>query len=399
MTHRWPGRLSRSTARAEAVADIRGDTVRTFLDMDTRQSIAAGGVDALRKLGRADDSLHEQWRRVEEQCFAAGATYLAATERPESDVSEEAWSAFASAIAELGAASAAVDRFYEAYRGRLEHAVAEYAAVPRLAADARRAAREVAGRVDGTQPYHDFRSVRTALRNVDAALDALARAEATGLGPDVVAAAARTRDATDALRTALADAPGRADAATKALASVRTRLQAVGTRAENIAPAYSALLREFVAAGSADLTGARERCEQHMRAAAADIEDATVAARRGDPEGALDRIAAARQHLADAEEDVDAVTDRLARLREVRDHPDRVEQGVRFRLRDAQLLVVDRGRVAEWGSVLDAQLARLERAGERLTVGRPDYWAYLRELDAIDAFVAGVIDRVRGRRG
>ncbi|WP_308126547.1 hypothetical protein [Rhodococcoides corynebacterioides] len=398
MTHRWPGRLSRSTARAEAVADIRSDTVRSFLDMDTRQSIAAGGVHALEKLGRAEDALRERWRRVEEQCFAAGATYLAATERPESDASEEAWSAFAAAIAQLAAASAAVDEFYGAYRGRLEHAVAEYAAVPRLAADARRTAQDAAGRVDGSQPYHRFPSVRRALGEVDAALTALARAEATGLGPDVVAAAACTREAADALRSTLADAPGRADAAAKALASVRTRLQAVGTRAENIAPAYSALLREFVAAGSADLTGARERCEEHMRAAAADIDAATVAARQGDPEGALDHIGVARQHLADAEEDVDAVTDRLARLREVRDHPDRVEQGVRFRLRDAQLLVVDRGRVAEWGSVLDAQLARLERAGDRLAVGRPDYWAYLRELDAIDAFVAGVIDRVRGRR-
>ncbi|WP_231476360.1 hypothetical protein [Rhodococcus sp. UNC23MFCrub1.1] len=398
VTHRWPGRLSRGRARTEAVAAIRADTVRTFLDMDKRQSIASAGVDALERLGRSDDSLRARWRPVEEQCFAAGASYLAATERPESDASEEAYDAFATAIAHLSAASVAVDQFYEAHRARLEHATLEYAAVPRLANDARTAATSVLATVTGSEPHHSYRSVRDAVAAVHRALDGLAAAESGGSGTAVTGRAAQVRSAADDLRRALAEAPGRAGSASTALASVRTRLQAVGTKAEYIAPAYSALLREFVAASSDDLSRARENCETHMVEAARDIDDAATARDRGDPEEALDRITAARQHLADAEADIEAVTGRLARLREVRDDPGAVDRRVRFRLRDAQLLAVDRGLVAEWGSVLDAQLARIERAAAALGTGRPDYWAYLRELDSVEDFISGVVDRIRGRQ-
>lgn len=372
--------------------------MRTFLDMDTRQSIASSGVDALERLGRSDDRLREAWRPVEEQCFAAGATYLAATERPESDASEQAYQAFAAAIGELGAASAAVDRFYEAHRARLEHAQQEYAAVPRLAADARSAARAVTSGIDGSAPHHGYRSVTDAVAILDRLLADLDRAVAEGSGTAVQQAAARVRDATDTVRTALTDAPAKAETARRSLASVRTRLQAVGTRAEYIAPAFSALLREFVAASSEDLATAREDCGAHMVAAAQDIDDAAAAERAGDPEAALAAITRAREHLADAESDIDAVTGRLARLREARDDASAVEQRVRFRLRDAQLLAVDRGLVAEWGSVLDAQLARIDRATEALGTGRPNYWAYLREIDSITEFIAGTVDRIRGRQ-
>ncbi|MBY6539240.1 hypothetical protein HQ325_11210 [Rhodococcus sp. BP-349] len=366
--------------------------------MDKRQSIASAGVDALERLGRSDDSLRARWRPVEEQCFAAGSSYLGATERPESDATEEAYDAFAGAIAHLSAASAAVDQFYEAHRARLEHALSEYAAVPRLANDARTAATSVLATVTGSEPHHSYRSVRDAVDAVHRALDGLAAAESGGSGTAVTGRAAQVRSAVDDLRRALAEAPGRAGSASTALASVRTRLQAVGTKAEYIAPAYSALLREFVAASSDDLSRARENCETHMVEAARDIDDAATARDGGDPEEALDRITAARQHLSDAEADIEAVTGRLARLREVRDDPGAVDRRVRFRLRDAQLLAVDRGLVAEWGSVLDAQLARIERAAEALGTGRPDYWAYLRELDSVEDFISGVVDRIRGRQ-
>ncbi|MGB6180480.1 MAG: hypothetical protein WBF79_04460 [Rhodococcus sp. (in: high G+C Gram-positive bacteria)] len=397
MTHRWPGRLSRGKARSDAVAGIRADTVKSFLDMDKRQSIASSGVDALERLGRADDRLRAEWRPVEEQCFAAGAAYLAATERAESDATEEAYDAFASAISHLAAASGSVDRFYGAHRARLEHAMSEYAAVPRLANDARSAANSILQTVTGSEPHHQYRSVSEATDALRATLSALDRAEHEGHGTTIMEAAADTRAATDVLRGALAEAPGKADAATRALASVRTRLQAVGTKAENIAPAYSALLREFVAASSEDLAHARENCSTHMTAAATDIDAAKSAVDRARPEVALDKIADARAHLADAESDIESVTGRLDRLREVRDDRGSVEGRVRFQLRDAQLLVVDRGLVAEWGSVLDAQLARIERAAAALETGRPNYWAYLCELDSIGAFVSGVVDRVRGR--
>ena len=74
-----------------------------------------------------------------------------------------------------------------------------------------------------------------------------------------------------------------------------------------------------------------------------------------------------------------------------------VERRVRFRIRDAQRLVVDTATVAEWGSVLDAQSARVDRAVAALTGPHPDYWALLTEVDAVTTFVADIVARVRAQ--
>jgi hypothetical protein len=91
------------------------------------------------------------------------------------------------------------------------------------------------------------------------------------------------------------------------------------------------------------------------------------------------------------------VTDRLATLRAVKENPESKVRDVRFRLRDAQHLAVQRGLTAEWGSVLDAQLNRIDRAVDALTGVHPDYWAYVKDLDAVSTFITGVVNRMRGR--
>jgi hypothetical protein len=64
-------------------------------------------------------------------------------------------------------------------------------------------------------------------------------------------------------------------------------------------------------------------------------------------------------------------------------------------LRDAQRLVVDRGLVAEFGPVLDAQSVRLANAEERLTGAHPDHWLYLTELRGVRDRVKDVVARAR----
>ncbi|MGA9873921.1 MAG: hypothetical protein WBQ44_22635, partial [Rhodococcus sp. (in: high G+C Gram-positive bacteria)] len=135
---------------------------------------------------------------------------------------------------------------------------------------------------------------------------------------------------------------------------------------------------------------------RHIEQAEEDLSAARAASDSGNPEEALDYIAQARAHLSEAEKLVDAVTDRLSLLREVKANPIKKEQAARFTLRDAQQLAVNRGMVAEWGSVLDAQLARIDRANAALTGPHPDYWSYLQDLDSIASFITGVIDRMRG---
>ena len=67
----------------------------------------------------------------------------------------------------------------------------------------------------------------------------------------------------------------------------------------------------------------------------------------------------------------------------------------RFRVRDAQRLAVDRGAVTEWGSVLDAQVARIDRTVAALTGRHPDYWKYHLALEEVSQYVSTIVTRIR----
>ncbi len=367
-----------------------------FLDMDKRQSIASSGVDAVRSVTPERD-LSAQWASAEKACFDAGAAYLAAVEQFDGIVTTQAQAAFQNAAHELGEAAKAVDRFYSAHRDTLEHARSALAATPRLAQDAKAAAEKAQLAVASADPaFTDYPSIRSAWRAVDAAVASLDTVMSSRDALGARTAAANVREAAAALEEAVAAAPGRTNEARSALASVRTRVEAVNTRFDRLAPAFSSLLREFNAASSADLSGNERLSARHIEQAQEDLSAARASAECGNPEESLDYIAQARAHLSDAEKLVDAVTERLAMLRQVKSDPTRKEQAVRFTLRDAQQLAVNRGLVAEWGSVLDAQLARIDRANAALTGTHPDYWSYLQDLDSISSFITGVIDRMRG---
>ena len=106
-------------------------------------------------------------------------------------------------------------------------------------------------------------------------------------------------------------------------------------------------------------------------------------------------ITRARSALANAEQLVDGVTDRLNELRVVQKDPPAAAGRVRFQIRDAQLLAVNLGLVEQWGSVLDAQVLRVDRAVATLTGRHPDYWGYLVDLRAISDFVTGVVNKMK----
>ncbi len=367
-----------------------------FLDMDKRQSIASSGVDAVRNL-TPDRGLGGLWAAAEKLCFDAGAAYLAAVEQFDGVHGAAANTAFENATRGLGAASRAVDEFYAAHRHTLEDAQSAVAATPQLAESAKAlAAAAQTGVADADPAFTGYPSIRSAFTAVD---DAVASLETAMASRNIVGArdtATRVREAAAALNEAVRAAPGRAKEARSALASVRTRVEAVRTRFDRLAPAFSALLREFNAASSADLSGNERASSRHIEQAEEELSAARAAAESGNPEQALEYIIQARAHLADAEFLVDAVTDRVELLRSVKENPRAQEQSVRFTLRDAQQLAVNRGLVAEWGSVLDAQLARIDRATVALTGTHPDYWSYVQDLNSISSFITGVIDRMRG---
>ncbi|WP_246002899.1 hypothetical protein [Nocardia tenerifensis] len=392
----------RSSGNNEWIAPAREALASAFLDMDKRQSAAEAAVHAAEQVF-PDRRMAAAWEPVRGRCYDAAGAYVALTERLEQ--AERDGIALAqgpqqaqSVTRQLTDAARAVDEFYRGNQAQLEHAVAVLGTVPQLAQQVKVAAAGVRGQAAESE-YANYPSVRSQAAAVDEALITLEAAEPGASAATVREAANRLETATKRLADALAQAPSRAAAAKTAISSVTTRLAAARTRAEGLAPAYSALLREFSAASSADLADNERESQRAIEAADAALGRARAAAAAHDPETALDLTTSARGYLTEAEQQVDAVTKRLATLRAVRSDPQEKAKAVRFRLRDAQMLAVSRGLVTEWGSVLDAQVARIDRISETLSGRHPDYWAYVVELDTIADFIAGVVERMRKQAG
>lgn len=381
-----------------ALRHARANLTSAFLDMDARQSAAAAAVAAAEQFA-PEHRLRDAWRGVEAQCFAAGENYLAVTSR----YPDDAWAPpiahqeFDTCSRLLLGASHAVYDFHTRHQDVLSRAAAAAAAAPRLADDAMAAATRAVGALDALDPaFAAYPSVTGAATALDTALDVLLRRRDAGSPQEIKDAAQDVTDRAQALVEAVDAAPRRAEQARRAVSSVATRLDAVGNRATRLPGAYSALLREFNAASSADLVENERAGRARMVDAAAELDAARAALRSGDPEAALARTEKVREHLSAADAAVDGVTGRLAVLRELKTDPRGRASGVRFRIRDAQRLAVDRGLTREWGSVLDAQVERIDRAEARLTGPHPDYWAFSTELDLVSEFIARVVQRMRG---
>ncbi|MFG1790587.1 hypothetical protein [Nocardia sp. NPDC049149] len=392
----------RSSGNSEWIEQARGSLASAFLDMDKRQSAAEAAVHASEQVF-PDRRLAVRWEPVRSRCYDAAGAYVTLTELLEQAERDDTPIVDGPARAEavtrqLTDAARAVDEFYRGNQTQLEHAVSVLGTVPQFARQVKITAAGVR-RQAAESAFASFPSVREHAGTVDEALVTLEAAERDAPVATVREAANRLEAATKVLADALAQAPSRAGAAKTAIASVTTRLAAAHTKAEGLAPAYSALLREFNAASSADLADNGRESQRAIEAADAALARARAAAAENNPEIALDLTTSARGYLTEAERLVDAVTKRLSLLREVRSDPQDKAKAVRFRLRDAQMLAVSRGLVTEWGSVLDAQAARIDRISETLTGRHPDYWAYVAELDTVTDFIAGVVDRMRKQAG
>jgi hypothetical protein len=377
----------------------RNAVTQAFLALDDEQRAAAAVVGAADELGTGR-RLDTDWSQIAAVGDAATEAYLSATREFPLDGTGPIAGARAAderAQREIEQAREAIRRFRAAHSRVLDEAALALNSLPRTVQEARAAVLEA----------------RTAVQLADAsgvrsrrAADRLADAErAVGLLDTPGSGLKQRRDS--ALRvlelaracTGLAtEAPRTAQSVRSALTSIPTRRAAAVTKAEQIEPAMSALRREFSEPCSRDLIGSEARTREAIEAADVAIEAARRDAGVGDWDSAADQVAAARAALGQAEQRHDAVTDRLTELRAVRANPAKVAAETRFVLRDAQRLVVDRGLVAEFGQVLDAQSVRLQNAQDRLADGvHPDYWLYLTELRGITERVRQVVAQSRKR--
>jgi chromosome segregation ATPase len=370
--------------------------VGAFLQLDQRLSIITDGVEAAAALGMSGE-LVRAFVPLRDACYETINEYLAlsgqeARATPLGDV-QRTMNRITDSIRSL-------DQFYERNSTQIEHARTSYAAVPDEAAKARTESDQLLERLGGLPTDQlAYSSVKSALDQHDQArlqLDA-AQLDVAGGGGDRAELrnkAAALTAAVKKLRQAVDQAPSRAGEAAAALASVRTRLSAVRNRSARMPETYSALLREFSAECSKDLVGHDRRSARDLEVAASEIDSAAAQVTQ-DPEEALAAITRARSVLANAEQLVDGVTDRLNELRVVQKDPPAAAGRIRFQIRDAQLLAVNLGLVKQWGSVLDAQVLRVDRAVATLTGRHPDYWGYLVDLRAISDFVTGVVSKMK----
>jgi hypothetical protein len=345
-----------------------------------------------------------KWAPVRDICDAATTAYLTAAnglEEPSeggasTTSAPNAHQLIETARQSLITATAAVTDFEERHRTQLQAAIHEGLGVQRTTEEANRAA-HVAERAlaSAETRFLQYPSVTAASTDLAAARRELAEATLANRRPAARAAAQRVLTSAAQLHAALAEAPGTSVRAQQVVTAVRTRLEAVNNRFATLRPNFSLLLREFPAASSNDLTSNERQAAADIDAARSVLDQAAAAATQGRPEHALQLTTTARQHLARADDLVDAVADRLELLRRIRADPTDKEQRVRFEVRDAQRLAVAAGVVQAWGSVLDAQVARIDRIVDQIRVPRPDYWAYSQALDDVSKFVDATVDKIR----
>ena len=365
-----------------------------FLQTDQLLAEIEDGIAATRDADSTRQVVDE-WAPVRERHAAATETYLQ-LQRSGPDAPYESASVYQDCTRALEHVSAEMTAFRDRFGKNLSRARAAREASAQAARQARVAANQAVAALDRPESlaFLHYPSVIAAVDVLSAQVRTLDTV--TDIA-DQRHAATAVSDAAAAVHTAIAAAPQRGVEVQNAVRSIRTRISAVATRAEQLAPARSALLREFSAACSNDLVDNDRVAAKAASAAEWELQAARSEISAGRPEAALARCSRAREHLREADDAVDAVTARLRSLREVRAHPSEMADKVRFRLRDAQQLAMQRNLVDEWGSVLDAQVDRIDRACASLGGVSPDYWAYLTDLEAIDRFIIGVVNRMRGR--
>jgi hypothetical protein len=361
-----------------------------YLDVDRRFSSIDADVQALEAADPGALAVR-QWPTVLGRFSAATDRYLwvsgtqPGTQRPgPQDV--------AACTRELTELAEVLDRFHRDHRDALVRAHGAKISTERRVQAARVAAEQATDAL--ADPVN---AAHLSLRPVIAATDRLVTAVQQLDGAGGSAAADAVLEAAAGVQAALAAAPRLGEQARQGLASAQTRLQAVRNRAGEIAGTRSALLREFSGACSADLVDNDKVAAREAESADRALAAAQNRLREGTPDLALEQIATAREHLKIADQAVNAVGDRLRRLREVKADPQSFAGRTRFALRDAQLLAVQKRQVPQWGSVLDAQHQRVERALAELERVHPDYWRFMQVLADVDRTIAGAVDRMRGR--
>jgi len=392
------------------VAEARDALAFEFVDLDREQKSAGALVRAFLSL---DDSprrrrLAADWAPLDAAIESGIHEYLSALAYVDIDQARDRGQ-LAAARREfdrvrelLQARRRDIERFLSAHEPELAEVTSAYAGI----VDQMRQAREVVAFARSAVTEAAASGLPTAgaeeeLRTAEALAESLQTALATvGYGA-ARTLPARVREratrAEDLVRTLAAAR----DVTRRRLATIDTRLEIARGRKSDLEASMHRLRREYTYSSWRDLEGAPTRISDHLEVA---VLEALKVRRLVETDDLPDWLAAAEavartdQALRDAEGQWRVVSERLGRLDRVRRDPETAANPVRFALRDAQRLVIGRVRPdAAAVAALDAQVERLDAARGLLTGVHPDWWAYLRELDAISSAIREVVAQARAR--
>lgn len=407
---RW-WRRGRDQAQADA-REAAGRAAPLLIDIDRLQSEAADGVRMVQAVepGPQAQRVAADWAPVQEQANQAVAQYMAAVAIADLDadleepVARHAAQAFHAASDQMGHATVAIQRFLQASARPLQQARSAHAAVPERLQVARVALTTATRKVEQAQGA-GFQA-REAIELVEQAAAALgqldAGVEALGL-PRMLDGAARVIDLSTGAAADAESLPGRAGELARKLTAARTLLQVTESHLAGVPEALSELRRSFVYPSFADVESVPDRATAALAAAREQLARAEqlVAGQEQRWAEAQQAITAARESIDTAGKAAQSAAHRLSALQEAQRDPRPALAQARRVVRDAQrfLLAGPEPPAPHLVSRLNALGAQLDTAPERLAArNRPDFWAYLTELDAVKHTARAAVEEIRQAR-
>lgn len=408
-TRRWfGGRAETQRAEAQAAKDA---AAAAFYELDSAQRDLRISIETITAVDDSPDArravadFEALGRRIDE----VSQRYIQAVDAQDLDRDDLEASVASRARVDLTAAKdellgvkRELDRFGSGLGPLLGKAETQLARVAPSVERARQALSAAAGALD------DVRGAGLRADDLAARLAALSPeltrlnqgAGQHGVQPTLERAERVAREA-EAIRADAVRLPEQAAEIDHRLVSLRTRAQALSTRAGQVEPVLSELRRRFTVACWQDLQQVPEQAAGSVREAEAKLREAQSArdAQRWPDATAL--LSTVRALLNTTDEAVSAAGDRLRRLNSVQKDPQAEVERTRFAIRDAQRLAMS-GRTTpdpRHARPLDDSVGRLERAVATLEGRHPDYWHFLTETEAVRQTVAAVVSRIREERG
>ncbi|CAM5249218.1 hypothetical protein GCM10010299_29590 [Streptomyces tanashiensis] len=408
-TRRWfGGRGEGQRAEAQAAKDA---AAAAFYELDTAQrglrisieTITA--VDSSPEARRAVEGFEALGRRIDEVSHLyIGAVDAHDLDRDELDAgsASRARADLNRAKEELDRVKGELDRFEEGLAPLLGRAETQLAQLAPAVERARQALRGASGALDVVREG-GLRADDLAARLASLGPELTRLNEGAGrhgVAETLQRADRVLRDA-EAVRAEAERLPERAAETDKRLVSLRTRTEALTTRAGGVEPVLSELRRRYSAACWQDLQHVPEQAVVTLRQAGERLAEAGKARAEQRWPDATSLLSTARALLDSTDEAVSAAGERLRRLDAVAKDPKAEIDRTRFAVRDAQRLAMAGRNTPDprHARPLDDAVGRLDRAVDGLEGRHPDYWHFLTELEAVRAAAARVVALIREERG